>query len=129
MKKVYIALSFSERKKLHEEISSMKRILIKKNYEPVVFVNDFSFSSDASDREMMNAALSEISDSEILIAELSYKAIGVGLEVGYAKALGKKVFYIYKKGSEYSKTVGGVSDEIISYSSTNQLEIELEKIL
>ncbi len=129
MKKVYIALSFSERKKLDNEISLMKNILKKKNYEPVVFVNDFSIPLNFSDSEMMDAALSEIDDSEILIAELSYKAIGVGLEVGYARALGKKVFYLHKEESEYSKTVGGVSDEIISYSSTNQLEMELEKIL
>ncbi len=129
MKKAFIAVNFGKRKKLHEEILTMKKILKEKDYEPVVFVNDFSFPPNSSDKEMMNTALHEISDSEILIAELSYKAVGVGLEVGYARALNKKIFYVYKDTSEYSKTVGGVSDEIIVYSNINQLERKLKKQL
>lgn len=129
MKKAYVALSFGDRKKLSEEISSIKNVLEENDYTPVVFVNDFSFPQNSSDKEMMNAALNEISESGILIAELSHKAIGVGLEVGYAKALNKRIVYLYKQGSEYSKTVGGVSDEIISYSNAKQLEVDLAKIL
>ena len=36
----------------------------------------------------------DIDNSDILIAEVSEKAIGVGIEVGYAKAKGKPIIYI-----------------------------------
>ena len=128
MKKVYIALSFDDRKELSEEISIIKDVLVAKKYEPLVFVNDFVFSARDSEKEMMDSACSEIRDADILIAEVSHKAIGVGLEIGYAKALGKKIVYVRRVGSEYSKTIGGVSDEMIVYKDVFDLKTQLQKI-
>ena len=78
MKKAYVALSFGDRKKLSEEISSIKNVLEENDYVPVVFVNDFSFPQNSSDKEMMDAALNEISESEILMT--GYQVIGQDLK-------------------------------------------------
>ncbi len=120
MKKVYIGVGFKERKALDEEISVIKDVLNLNGYMPIVFVDDFSF--DPSDeKEMMRVACKEIADSEMLVAELSNKAIGVGIEVGYAKALGKRIIYLRKKDAEYSKTIGGLADESIEYGDADDL--------
>lgn len=129
MKKAYIALSFSDRKELTNEVTAISEILQEKDYTSIVFVNDFSLDAESSDTEMMDAACSKIRDADVLIAELSHKVIGVGLEVGYAKALGKKIVYLRKKNASYSKTVGGVSDEIIIYKSISDLKSKLANVL
>ncbi len=128
MKKVYIGVGFKERKALNNEISVIKEVLISNGYTPVVFVDDFSFEP-SDEREMMRVACQEISDSEMLVAELSSKAIGVGIEVGYAKALGKRIVYLRRKDAEYSKTIGGLADESIEYDNVDDLKEKFSSVV
>jgi len=120
MKKVYIGVGFKERQSLDEEIDVIKDVLILNGYKAIVFVDDFSFDPSA-EKGMMRVACEEIADSEMLVVELSSKAIGVGVEVGYAKALGKRIIYLRKKDTEYSKTIGGLADESIEYDDADDL--------
>jgi 2'-deoxynucleoside 5'-phosphate N-hydrolase len=41
---------------------------------------------------MMRQAFAAIDKNDLLIAETTDKAIGIGIEVGYAKAKGKPIF-------------------------------------
>ena len=124
MKKVYIGVGFKERKALDGEINVIKDVLSSNGYTPVVFVDDFSFGP-SNEKEMMRVACEEIADSEMLVVELSSKAIGVGIEVGYAKALGKRIIYLRKKDAEYSKTIGGLADVSIEYGNPDDLREKL----
>ena len=74
----------------------------------------------------MKSALKKIDESNLLIAELSYKSIGVGLEAGYAKAKGKKIIYIHQAGTELSTTVNGISDVRIKYNNISDLLTQLK---
>lgn len=78
---------------------------------------------------MMKIAFSEIEKSDFLIVELTKKAIGVGVEVGYAKAKNKPIIYIKKTGSKHSTTVGGSSDFVIGYSDNYDLATKLEMVI
>ncbi len=78
---------------------------------------------------MMTQAFKEIDQSDLLIAETSEKGMGVGIEIGYAKALGKVVIYIRNKSAEHSTTASGASDFRIIYEEPKSLATQLASIL
>ncbi len=126
-KRVYLAISKSNRPKFDEEIVCIDTVLSRQNTSLHVFVDSYSFDS-TQEKEMMAKAFEEIDQSDILIAELSKKAIGVGVEVGYAYAKGKRIIYIRKKGAPYSTTVAGCAGEIIEYADVGDLANILQRI-
>jgi nucleoside 2-deoxyribosyltransferase len=75
---------------------------------------------------MMKKAFLQIKKSDIVIAELSYKSIGIGLELGFAKAKRKKIIYLHKKGNPLSTTVFGINDIHYEYSDLDNLLKEFD---
>ncbi len=128
MKKAYFGISYSNRILFDQEIKGLKYILSKYNIELLVFVDKYNFKSD-QESEMMKAAFGEIDQSDFLIAELTTKSIGVGIEIGYAFAKEKPIIYLRKINSEYSTTASGCSDFIIEYKNEIELEEMIEKLL
>ena len=128
MKKAFISISFKKKNELESEITAIAEVLKNHDINPFVFVNTYIFSPNKK-KEMMDKATKEIATSDLLIAEVTDKAIGVGIEIGYAFALGKKIIYLRKKQAEYSITVGGIANEQIIYSSNEDLKTKLEKAL
>lgn len=128
MKKAFISISFKKKNELDNEIAAITEVLKKHDINPFVFVNTYIFSPD-KEKEMMNKATKEIAISDLLIAEVTDKAIGVGIEIGYAYALGKKIIYLRKKQAEYSITVGGIANQQIMYSNNEDLKTKLGKAL
>lgn len=78
---------------------------------------------------MMQQAMDDIDKCSMLIAETSDKAIGIGIEAGYAKAKGKPVIYLRHKDAEHSTTLSGISDIQIIYSDTDDLATKLTNAL
>ena len=96
--------------------------------ELLVFVDQYNFRPD-QEIEMMQTAFREIDSCDILIAELTTKSIGVGIEIGYAYASKKPIYYLRKKGSEYSTTASGSADVVIVYDDASDLIEKLEQEL
>lgn len=126
--KAYISISYNKRQKLNDELNSIVEVLKEFHIKPFVFVDIFKFSSD-QEIEMMQQAILSIDDSDLLIAEVSDKAIGIGIEVGYAKAKGKPVIYMRNKKTEHSTTVSGISDAQVLYEDEVDLKKQLSIIL
>lgn len=120
----YISIGYQNRKSLSPEVDAIKETLIHFAIVPFVFVDNYEFSPK-DEGEMMNKALEHIDNSEFFIAEVSEKAIGVGVEAGYAKARGIPVIYMRKERSEHSTTVAGISDYQVIYSSIEDLRQKL----
>ncbi|MCW1949019.1 MAG: nucleoside 2-deoxyribosyltransferase [Candidatus Shapirobacteria bacterium] len=119
-KKIFISYDFSNKEKylkFHQELTKFLKIGHNQVYS-FVFAKHQKFKNN---QDMMDQALNKIKKSDILIAEISNKQIGIGIEVGYAKALKKYIIYIRQQNSEYSTTVGGISDLIIEYSDIKDL--------
>lgn len=121
---------------MQDEILVIKDVLNEFKIESFVFVENYSFSS-AEEKQMMQQAMLDIDTCDFLIAETSEKGIGIGVEVGYAKAKNKPVVYLRNTNAEHSTTVAGISDYQVIYDNTIDLkskllllmEIILEKIL
>jgi 2'-deoxynucleoside 5'-phosphate N-hydrolase len=91
--KAYISISFSKRKFLSKELNAINEILADFKTESFVFVDNYQFDA-TQERQMMIQAINDIEKCDILIAETSEKGIGIGVEVGYAKAKNKPVIYL-----------------------------------
>lgn len=126
--KAYISISYSKRKSIEAELDSIKEILKTFNIEPFVFADQFKFIPK-QEKEMMQQAMLSIDDCDLVIAETSDKAIGIGIEVGYAKAKRKPVIYMRNKNAEHSTTVSGISDFKIIYTGIKDLKEQLSLIL
>lgn len=112
--KAYLGISRSNRKLLDHEVQQLKSFFAKNNIELEVFVDQYSFAAD-QEKEMMQTAFTAIDNCAYFVAELSKKAIGVGVEVGYAFAKKKPIVYLKKKEAPYSTTVAGCANFIIEY--------------
>jgi len=128
MKKAYFAISYSNRKQFDKEVESLQNLFSKKNIELSVFVDKYNFKAN-QEKEMMKVAFEEIDSSDILIAELTTKSIGVGIEIGYAFAKEKPVIYLRKNDSEYSTTASGCSFSVIEYENELVLVEMMERLL
>ena len=128
MKKAYFAISYSNRKQFDKEVESLQNLFNKNNIELLVFVDKYDFKAN-QEKEMMKVAFEEIDGSDFLIAELSTKSIGVGIEIGYAFAKEKPIFYLRKKDSKYSTTASGCSNYLIEYENELNLVEIMEKRL
>jgi nucleoside 2-deoxyribosyltransferase len=126
--KVYISVSVNKRKLLVNEVTAMVETVKKLKDEPFLFTGHYKFDL-ILERQMMKQAMVDIDRCSVLIAETSFKEIGIGIEAGYAKAKGKKVIYVRQKKAEHSTTVSGISDFQIAYNDCNDLKKQLEEII
>lgn len=113
---------------MNEEVNAIIQTLHSFNIQSFVFVDQYSFHP-SQEKEMMQAAMKEMDDCDLLIAETSDKAIGIGIEAGYAKAKGKPVIYLRNKKAEHSTTLSGISDHQIIYADIDDLKTQLKNLL
>ena len=62
-----------------------------------------------------------IKDCDLIIAELSFPATGLGIELGWAEILKTPVLCVYKKGSKISGSLKVVTKDFIEYSDSEDL--------
>ena len=128
MKKAYFAISYTNRKYFDKEIRLLQEVFKRNHSTLLVFVDVYDFKSH-QEQEMMQTAFKEIDSADFLIAELSTKSIGVGIEIGYAFAKGKPVYYVRKMGTPYSTTASGCATAIIVYKEARELAKSIETLL
>jgi nucleoside 2-deoxyribosyltransferase len=58
---------------------------------------------------------------DVMIAEVSYPATGLGIELGWADCLGCPIICIYKKGSKASSSLKAVSNIFLEYSDEDEM--------
>ncbi|HEY0740253.1 MAG TPA: hypothetical protein VGD40_02290 [Chryseosolibacter sp.] len=122
--KAYIAVGKDRRDDLSLEIAAIAATFTEHGIRPFVFVDEYRLA-DLPERDLMKQAFSEIDTSAILFAEVSEKAIGVGIELGYAKGISKFIVCARKENAEHSTTAAGSSDFVIVYSDATQLRDQL----
>ncbi|MGF2414157.1 nucleoside 2-deoxyribosyltransferase [Ferruginibacter sp.] len=128
MAKAYIAVSNTKRQSLSNVLKCITTTLKECSIESFIFVDQYQFTATA-EKQMMQQAMAAIDDCDILIAETSDKAIGIGAEVGYAKAKGKPVIYMRHADAAHSTTISGISDFQIIYYSNDDLKLALKNVI
>ncbi len=126
--RAYISISYSRRRVMDTTIQAIADALSSRDIESFVFVDQHLFSRE-QEREMMTQAFADIEQSDFLIAETSEKAIGIGVEAGYAKAKQKPVIYLRHSAAAHSTTVAGTSDYQVVYEDNADLQAQLQDLL
>jgi 2'-deoxynucleoside 5'-phosphate N-hydrolase len=124
----YISTSYNKRKLLEPALTAIVDTLKAFKIRSFVFTDKYKFDSD-QERQMMLQAMEDIDNSDFLIAETSDKAIGIGIEAGYAKAKNKPVIYVRQANAEHSTTVSGISDYQLIYENEKDLKMQLAVIM
>lgn len=126
--KAYLAISYSERKNLQQAVDAITETLSLFTITPFIFVDAFQFPA-AQEKEMMQQAMAAIDSCDFLIAETTNKAIGIGIEAGYAVAKNKPVIYIRHKDAAHSTTLSGISSYSIHYVDGTDLKLQLAETI
>ena len=128
MKRIFVSLSYDNRSNLSEQIEVMKAVAHEFGYDLFVFVDAYDFPADAMN-EMMETAFCEIRSSDVVIAEVTRKAIGVGIEIGYARGIGKPIIYMRHKDASYSTTAAGTATFEVMYGDVLDLADKLTALI
>ena len=126
--KAYISVSYRGRKLADKALNAIACTLNELKIEPFIFVDYYRFEP-LQEKQMMKQAMDDIENCDLLMAETSDKAIGVGIEAGYAKAKHKPVIYLRQKEAAHSTTLAGISDFQIIYEGEDDLQIQLAVIM
>lgn len=124
MQKAYLSIGYQNKQHLRSEIEIIQQTLSGFHIQLFIFVDAYQFSPQ-EEKQMMQKAFSKIDSSDLLIAEVSEKAIGVGIEIGYAIAKNKPIIYLRNENAEHSTTAAGSAQLVIIYKNTVQLAEEL----
>lgn len=116
----FFAYSFKNKEAHREDYEKIKDLLRKNKISCYSFVFDYTQKPE-SWQQLMSEALSQIDKSDYYFADPTIGSFGIGLEAGYAKGKNKKVFYLYKEGSEYEETLEGISDHVIHYKNVDDI--------
>jgi len=70
-----------------------------------------------------------IKNSDIVIAETSYPATGMGIELGWADAFDIPIYAFYKEGSVPSRSAQFVTRKSTQYKDLQELVALIEKVI
>ena len=69
------------------------------------------------------------SGCDLIIAEVSYPATGLGIELGWADMLRVPVICMYKNGAKISGSLKAVTNEFLEYSDTDDLIAQVAQVI
>jgi len=129
MKQIYIAYKFKDTdpSKLKKKLEELSKIIEDSTgYKTFIFFRDAQkWGKIKMDiKEVVEKASKAVEECDVILVEASEKANGIYFEVGYAKALGKKVIIIHKKGTE-ANFLNATADVSIEYEDFEDLKGKL----
>lgn len=66
---------------------------------------------------------------DLMIAEVSYRATGLGIELGWADMLGVTILCIFRQGVKISSSVKFLTDNFIEYSDSHDLVEKIKEFI
>lgn len=109
--KIYIAHSreFDYEKNLYQPIRAAKNL----NQSEIILPHETASQGNNS-REFY-------AELDLVIAEVSYPATGLGIELGWTFDSGVPIVCIYQKGRHYSGSLRAVSNRFYEYADSSEL--------
>ena len=72
---------------------------------------------------------SNISNYDLILAEVSYPSTGQGIEIGYANCLDKPIVCVYIQGYKISSAIKVTTNYLIEYSNAADMINKIEALL
>ena len=105
---------------------------IKKLYEPIknaksLSIHNFFFPHDEVNKLVKTKEI--IKNYDLVIAEVSLPATGLGIELGWADDSNTQILCIYEKGLKISSCLKFITNNFIEYDNSKDLIEKIEKFL
>jgi len=125
--KAYIGIKYYEDFRNRNIIEKVSLVLENRGYETSCIVRDTEQWGlvKLKPHELMKTTFEEINSCNIMIIDLSEKGVGLGIEAGYAFAKGIPIITIAEEASDISKTMEGISRQVIFYRNIDELKMRL----
>jgi hypothetical protein len=121
--KVYLGIKFHADHRNRELVDWISEVFEEHGLATVCVARDMEdwgrVSFDAHD--LMQRAFDAIRHSAAVVVEFTEKGVGLGIEAGYAAALGIPVFVLLRADAEVSTTLDGISSEVFRYVDDGSL--------
>ncbi len=127
-KNAFVSASFAHKDALAPVLDAIAAALAAVQIQAHIFVRAYHFGPD-DQRAMMAKTQADLRAADLQIAVVTYKAIGVGIEIGYAAALDMPVIVVRSVDAEPSTTAEGIADAVIVYDTPADLHARLEALL
>jgi hypothetical protein len=122
--KAYITCPVSHTQKRLDLLPVIKEMVEANNMEA------FVFQVGGSAEEIFNRDYGQLKSSDILIAEVSERSHGVGIEIGLSYGLNLKRLLLIEKGNFISKLAQGIPNTVVlEYGDENDLKTKLDQEL
>jgi hypothetical protein len=95
---------------------------------PLSKKHSFIFPHDGND-ELFSSKEFFRKDCDLVIAEVSYPATGLGIELGWANMLNIPIVCILKKDSKITNSLKSVSNHFLEYSNSEELLVRIEEAI
>lgn len=99
-----------------------KPILESKLYKKIEFILPHLLDKIFNSKEVIN-------DSDLFIAEVSYPAIGLGIEIGRAEAANKKILFIHKDTAKVTSSLKYIKADTLIYSNDKDLIDKIDRYI
>lgn len=101
-------------------------------YEPIknaksLSMHTFFFPHDEANKLVKTKEI--IKNYDLVIAEVSLPATGLGIELGYADCFNTPILCIYEKGAKVSSSLKFVTNNFIEYDGSKDLIEKIEDFL
>jgi len=120
IKKVKIYFGHSKDFDFKKELYKPIRESILNNEHEILFPHETDEFFNSKDR---------IKNSDLMIAEVTYPATGLGIELGWAEMLKTPILCVYKKGSKISGSLKVVTKDFIEYENSDDLVEKITKFI
>jgi hypothetical protein len=107
---IYIghASSFNYKEELYKPIQDLK-------------LNDCNFILPHANSTSPTNSKEQMKSIDLMIAETTHPSTGLGIELAWAEALGKRIVCIHQKGSVMSPAVLEICREVFEYDGAGEL--------
>lgn len=128
--KAYLAIKYYEDCRNKPEIEMISAMLKKNGFDSCCIARDFENWGKVkfSAQELMSLTFRELAKCDLVVLDLTEKGVGLGIEAGYAFAMGMPVITIARSGSDISKTLQGISKRVFFYDSAVDISTCLAEI-
>ncbi len=119
--KIYIghASKLNFKKELYQPIRESQLNL---EHEIILPHEIYSEASDFVTRDIIKTC-------DVMIAEVSFPATGLGIELGWADSAGTPIICIYRKGQKVVESLNVITDNFIEYVDTDDMMNKISDII
>lgn len=121
--KLYLAIKYHADHRNRQVIERIAEVLTAQGHDLFCIARDLeqwgalSFPAE----KLMQYTFQIIASSDVVLVDLTEKGVGLGIEAGYAHAIGIPIVTIAQTGTDLSATLGGISTTVFQYANYTDL--------